>query len=198
MIGQYNLAQCFKACFAVVGGLLCFGLAYFFFRYMPAFVMGSFGYPLSTQIANLAAFAALIALWFSGYRVWSQRGGLQSYHESAFYHDLGTETASALVVDHYAHQVTASAHVLTQLFLAGPLLLLKAWTLFRSQIKQSPELEQRLSDCLAMLRSANKWQSLTDYPNMKTEILHLAQMGVIDFSAHKGIPRIKAERVHGA
>jgi hypothetical protein len=198
MIAQYNRAQFIKACFAALGGVFCFGLAYLFFRYTPIFVMGSFGYPLSPLAANLVTLAALIALWFSGYRVWSKRGGLQSYHESAFYHDLGSDTAGAFMVDHYAHRVTASAHVLTQLFLAGPLLLLKAWTLFSSQISHSPELEQRLGDCLAVLRSANKWQSLTDYPNMKTEILHLAQMGLIDFSAHKGTPRIKAERTHGA
>lgn len=198
MIAQYNRVQFIKACFAVLGGVFCFGLAYLFFRYTPSFVMGSFGYPLSPLTANLVTFAALIALWFSGYRVWSQRGGLQSYHESAFYHDFGTESAGAIVVDHYAHQVTASAHVLSQLFLAGPFLLLKAWTLLNSQIGYSPEREQRLGDCLSVLRLANKWQSLTDYPNMKTEILHLAQMGLIDFSAHKGMPRIKAEKIHGA
>lgn len=53
-------------------------------------------------------------------------------------------------------------------------------------------LEARLLETLAVLRAANKWQPITDYPNHRSEILYLAQIGKIDFSTAKGVPRIKA------
>jgi hypothetical protein len=82
--------------------------------------------------------------------------------------------------------------MLTQLFLSGPLLLLRSLTLVSSRIPESPELSNRLQQALELLRAANKWQSLSDYPSHRTEILYLAQMGLIDFSGHSNPPRIKA------
>jgi hypothetical protein len=98
-----------------------------------------------------------------------------------------------VVVDFYAHRVTGPAYILSQVFLAGPLLLFRAATLVKSLLPSGGDLEERLGSTLGLIRSANKWQSLNDYPNNKTEILYLAQMGLIDFSAHKGTPRFKAK-----
>jgi hypothetical protein len=125
-------------------------------------------------------------------------GGLQSYHESGFYHDLGEDTAGAVMVDHHFHGITGSAHILSQLFLAGPLLLLRVGTLIASRLPANSRLETRLSDSLAVLRTANKWQAITDYPERTEEILFLARMGLIDFSSAKGVPRIKADRGPGS
>lgn len=59
-------------------------------------------------------------------------------------------------------------------------------------------METKLSDTLAVLRTANQWQAITDYPERTEEILFLARMGLIDFSAAKGVPRIKADRGPGS
>lgn len=176
----------------MMSGLACCFLTFLFFRYLPAFIASLFRAPLSTSVAVGIGFLGLGAAWFSGYRTWKARGGLFSYHESGIYHDLGGETAGAYVVDFYAHQITGPAYVLGQIFMAGPQFLLRAWTLLRSRITHTPELELRLEQTLAVLRAANKWQGLNEYPNAKTEILYLAQMGLLDFSAHKGTPRFKA------
>lgn len=98
------------------------------------------------------------------------------------------------MVDHYVHRVTGTAHVLSQLFLAGPLLLFRVNPLIASLLPDNSRLESKLADTLAVLRAANKWQAITDYPNRQTDILQLARMGLIDYSAGKGIPRVKADR----
>ena len=192
MIRRYNLSQTIKAILLIVGGLFCCWLAFLFFRYLPAFLASQFRYTLSTTVAVGIGFFGLAAAWFSGYRTWKARGGLFSYHESGLYHDLDGDTAGAHVVDFYAHRVTGPAYVLGQIFMAGPQFLLRAWTLLRSRITHSADLESRLEGTLAVLRTANKWQGLNEYPNSRSEILYLAQIGLLDFSAHKGTPRFKA------
>ncbi|TLD69621.1 hypothetical protein FEM03_16825 [Phragmitibacter flavus] len=191
MIRRYNRNQLIKAILALGGGILYCFITYLFFRYIPAYIASNFGSPLSPTVAIAIGILGLAVAGISGYRNWKNRGGLQSYHESAFYHDLGESNGSAFMLDYYAHRVTAPAHVLSQIFLAGPLLLLKAGTLFSSMLPFSTDLEDRLAAALKALKAAKKWQSLDEYPDRQTEILFLAQMDLIDFSAHKGQPRIK-------
>ena len=192
MIKRYNQSQTLKAVLLFIGGLVCCGLAYLFFRYLPVFVAWWLHYPLPKVVPLCTGLAGLAVTWFSGYRTWRNRGGLFSYHESALYHDLGEDTTGAVVTDFYAHRVTAPAYLLGQVFLAGPLGILRALTLLHSRISYSAELESRLEDTLAKLRAANKWQGLGEHPDARTEILHLAQMGLIDFSDHNDTPRFKA------
>lgn len=84
------------------------------------------------------------------------------------------------------------AYVLGQIFLGGPLFLLRGWKHWVQRLPDSPDLEPRLNHSLGILRAAGKWQSIEEYPDLKLEILMLALMKKIDFSAHKGTPRIKA------
>lgn len=192
MISRYNRAQLIRAIFSLLGGLTCCCLAFLFFRYAAAFVAWRFELPLSSAQTGWIGLAGLAVVLASGYRTWKSQGGLQGYHESSLYHDLGEETAGAVVVGIYAHRITAPAYMLTQLFLSGPLLLLRSLTLVSSRIPESPELSNRLQQALELLCAANKWQSLADHPSHRTEILYLAQMGLIDFSGHSNPPRIKA------
>ena len=182
------------AVLCLLGGAVCCVLTWLFFRYVPAFAAWQFGFKWSPGISNSVAAASLAVVFFSGYRTWRAGGGLQGYHESGFYHDLGEDTAGAVVVDQYVHRITGSAHVLSQLFLAGPLLLLRVGTLVASRLPDDSRLESKLADTLVVLRTANKWQSITVYPERTDEILFLARMGLIDFSPAKGVPRIKADR----
>lgn len=192
MISRYNRTQTVKAILLTIGGLFCCWIAYLFFRYVPVFLGWQFGHALPTQIAVGIGILGLAASWFSGYRTWKARGGLFSYHESGLYHDFGDHTAGAYIVDFYAHRITGPAYALGQIFMAGPQFILRAWTLLRSRISRSAELESRLENTLAALRSANKWQGLHEYQESRSEILYLAQMGLIDFSGHNGTPRFKA------
>ena len=194
MIRRYNRRQTLMALLCLLGGVLCCGLTWLFFRYVPAHAAWQVGFNWSPGTSNGVAMFGLAAVFVSGYQIWREGGGLRGYHESGFYHDLGEDTAGAVIVDHYMHRVSGLAHVLSQLFLAGPLLLLRAGTLIASRLPERGRWETRLMDTLAVLRTANKWQAITDYPERTEEILFLARMGLIDFSPAKGVPRIKADR----
>ena len=192
MIRRYNCYQQFRALLYLVGGFICYFLAWLFFRYIPVLIAYQFGIPFSERAAVIVAGLGLAAVSFSGYRRWQAGGGLQGYHESALYHDLGEDTAGACVVDFYAHRITGPAHILSQIFLAGPVFLLRVPTLIANLLPANAGLEGRLIETLATLRAVNKWQPITDYPDLRSEVLYLAQIGKIDFSAAKGVPRIKA------
>ncbi len=193
MIRKFNRRQKLLAIVSLAGGVVCYFLAYLFFRYGPELAAHQFGYWWSATTSNAVAVLGLIVVSFSGYRIWKSGGGLKGYHESSFYHDLGEENGGAMMVDFYVHRITGPAHFLSQLFLAGPLLILKVATLKESLIPESAILERKLAETLSLLRDANKWQSIMDYPGLADEILYLARMKLIDFSTAKGTPRIKAD-----
>ncbi len=193
MIRRYNRMQILLAVLAAAGGIVCYFLAYLFFRYIPALAVGQFGFRFKAEAFVALPLLLLGVLTFSGYRRWKAGGGLQGYHDSAFYHEMDIGAGGALMVDLYAHRITGSAHVLSQVFLAGPLGLLRCRTLAASLVPYSQDLEDRLAETREILRAANKWQSITDYPERTIEILYLARMGLIDFSTAKGTPRIKAQ-----
>jgi hypothetical protein len=143
------------------------------------------------------AWGILLLVTLSGYRVWKNRGGFHGYHESSFFHDLGEESGGGMMMDHYAHRITGPAYVLSQLFLAGPLLAIRGFSRFRNCIAAKPGLEDRLKWTLERLRQINKWQNVEEHPDLRREILLLAQMREIDFSIAKGQPRIRAWRTNG-
>lgn len=193
MIRSYNLRQILLAVFSLLGSAVSYGCAWLFFRWVPSFAAGSFGLRIPPEAAMWIAIACLLVITATGYRVWKSGGGLQGYHESALYHDMDLVSGGSVIVDLYAHRITGSAHILSQIFMAGPLWLLRAGTLWTSRIPNEPGLENRLGGTLSMLRQIRKWQAITEHPEHSEEILYLARMGKIDFSTAKGVPRIKAD-----
>ncbi len=190
MISAYNRSQIIKAVFLALAGVICYLIAWVFFKYGLAMIFGGFRLPV-VWIPWLTL-AALFVITGSGYRQWQQGDGFKTYVESSLFHDLGDDSGSAFWADHYARRVTGPAYIVSQVCLGGPLFLLKAWKHFQQRLVAWPGLEERLKEVLNLLRAANKWQSIDEHPQHRREILMLAQMKQIDFSAHKGIPRIKA------
>ncbi len=197
MIAAYNTSKLIRGVVCVCASLVCFALAWLFFRYSATWILDSFR--VSTSWAPWLAVGALAGVCLSGHATWKRGQGFQSYVESALYHNLpgGADTAGANVVDHYAHRVTGPAYVLGQVFLGGPILLLKGIAHLRQRLPNEAGLETRLHHALGILRAANKWQPITEHPALRREILLLAQMKQIDFSAYKGIPRCKASPPNG-
>lgn len=190
MIAAYNRTQILKGVLLVLLALVCYGLAWLFFRYGLALVFH--GFRFSPASIPWIATAALGLVTWGGFRQWRNGEGFTTYADSPFFHDLGEDTAGAVVVDHYARRVTGPAYVLSQIFLGGPLFLLRGLKHVRQMLPDEAGLETKLNHALGILRAANKWQALAEYPHLRREILMLAQMKQIDFSAHKGTPRIKA------
>ncbi len=190
MIAAYNRSQILKAVFLALAGVICYLIAWWFFELGLTMIFGGFRLPMAW--VPWLTLAALLVITGSGYRQWQQGGGFKTYVESSLFHDLGDDSASAVWTDIYAHRVTGPAYIVSQVCLGGPLFLLKAWKHFQQRLVAEPRLEERLKEVLCLLRAANKWQSIDEYPEHRREILMLAQMQQIDFSAHKGTPRIKA------
>lgn len=195
MIAEYNRYQILKGVFSLIAGLVCYWLAWLFFRYGLAMVFHGFGF--SPDFILWISITALGVITWSGYRHWQNGDGFKTFVESSLFHDLGEDSGGAVMVDHYARQLTGPAYVLSQIFLGGPLFLLGARKHFKQRLPNEAGLEVKLHQALGILRSANKWQAMTEYPNLRLEILMLAQMKQIDFSAHKGLPRIKASLPDG-
>ncbi len=197
MISAFNRSQIVWAVFGLAGSAVCYVLAWLFFEYGATMALHAFGYP--TGSAPWIAFAALGGITFSGWRTWKNGEGFQSYAESALCHDFGgaANTAGAHVADYYAGRVTGTAYVLSQIFLGGPLLLLKNLHRIRTRIPEEAGLEQKLAHLLVVLHAANKWQGLADYPGQEREVLLLNLMKKIDFSQHKGNVRFKAKTSDG-
>ena len=197
MITPSSRTQILKAIGLVILGIICYGIAWVFFAYGLAFIFHMLS--LSGTWLSWVAPAAMLAITWSGYRQWQKGDGFKSYVESSLFHDLGDDSGGAVWTDIYAHRVTGPAYMISQVCLGGPLFLLKAWKHLQQRLIAESGLEARLQQVLTTLRVANKWQSIDEYPDQRREILMLAQMKQIDFSAHKGTPRIKASPPsHGA
>ena len=192
MIRRFNRKQLLLAVISLLGAVVSYGCGWLFFRYVPGYAAGFYGQNFSPAVAAWIAIAGLATITVSGYRNWKSGGGLHGYHESALYHNLDPVSGGSMMMDIYAHRITGPAFVLSQVFLAGPMGLLKSRTLWQSRIPHDTGLERRLEATLSMLRQINKWQPMTEHPDHHQEILLLARMWKIDFSAIKGIPRIKA------
>lgn len=191
MIRQYNRSELLLGISSVLAGAFGYGCVYLFFRHAPEYVLAKFGIRGPDSWFVACSLVVLVLISASGYRLWKRRGGFCSYLESGLYHELDLSSGGACAADHYAHQVTAPAYLLSQLFLSGPLMTLRGIARFKNRIDPDPSVEHRLEQTLAMLRSINKWQSLSEHPGNEDAILLLAKMGRIDFSTARG-PRFKA------
>ncbi len=194
MIASYNRLQILKGLFLLAASIVCYAVAWMFFRYGLAFVFHSFRLPAT--LVPWLSLAALGAVTYGGWRQWQRGDGFNSYLESSLFHDLGN-SGGAFLVEEQTHRVTGPAYLLSQIFLGGPLLALRAIKHLRQRLPTMEGLEARLHETLSLLRMANKWQSIEDHPERRLEILMLAQMSKIDFSTHTGIMRIKARPDHG-
>lgn len=191
MIKAYNRSQLLKASLYLLLAAGCFSLAWLFFHL--AFQLVGSSFRISVFYRNLAEVITMTGICFSGYMSWKRGHAFTSYVESNLFHDLGDSAGGGVAVDHYARQVTGPAYLLSQIFLGGPLFLFRAIKCLRQRLPESRELEGRLEAMLKTLLKANKWQGMNEYPGHEQEILMLAQMKQIAFSAFKGVARFKAE-----
>lgn len=134
-----------------------------------------------------ASLVPLLPVTFIGLIGWFRAKadqGLVSYHESGLM--LGAPTTGA---GHHArrgiNRVAGIAYILSQIFLSGPLQLLRGINRLRDLIPLSEELEEKLAATLSEIQTRNKWESPEDYPEQVREVFLLNRMELIDFSPTK-------------
>ncbi len=85
----------------------------------------------------------------------------------------------------YANRVTGPSYMLSQIFLAGPIQLMKAIGRFRSLIPYSDTLKARIQRQLEKIETAKKWQDLSEYRDNALETLYLIRMNKVQYSPRK-------------
>ncbi|WP_395734586.1 hypothetical protein [Prosthecobacter sp.] len=197
MIAKFNRGQVFGAARGLAGSAFCYALTWVFLHRVASALLGAFN--ISATHATWLSWLMVIVMTFSGWRTWKGGQGFENYAESVFSPDLtgSDERMWSRKMDNPGQELRGTAYVLSQLFLSGPLLLLKNLHRIRTRVPEEAGLEQKLADLLAVLHAANKWQGLADYPGQEREVLLLNLMKKIDFSQHKGNVRFKARNSDG-
>jgi len=195
MIADYNRMELTLAILCGVGALFVYAITFVFFCFIFALFSGllpELNHKFSVLGAECFGITALILISISGNSTWRSSGKFESHHASDLNQRLEEVSVGAFVVNRYTARVTGPAYLLSQLFLGGPLLALRGLVHLRNRIPSEPGLEENLQRVLQAVTQANQWQSLNDYPADRREILLLAKMGLIDFSAAKGVPRLRS------
>ncbi|MEM7144596.1 MAG: hypothetical protein AAF591_05645 [Verrucomicrobiota bacterium] len=170
-------------------GVIAYGLAGLFFYFALRMVARQFDLEWSGAVEWGVVLVGLLGLTISGWRKWLKGEGHDEYAETDLYFGLSTETSGAYVVEHYATRVTGPAYFLSQLFLAGPLQLLKGWARLRRLIPREAGLEGKLEALRREIEARGKWHSASEYSGRERELAYLVRMGLVDFSPRKGSVR---------
>ena len=182
MIAAHNRRQLALAFLSALIGVACSMLAFVFFRFAARFVGTSIEWSGLVESSEIIAGIAVGALFLSGYRLWRSGIGHTTFVDSSLNVNVEAVSGGAMMTGVYAQRVSVPAYFLSQVFLAGPLQLLGAYTKIRSRIPDEPGLEARLENLLATLIEKDKWESLTDYPQQLEELNHLIRMGKLQYS----------------
>lgn len=188
VIRRYNTSQIVKGLLRIGLGVVAFWLAFVFFRFAAERLLewlGVKGY----SPAQIAAVCTVL-LGLTGFRQWVKGGEGSTFTESVLYdmnwlaHDLDPFRSSIV------SQVPGLAYALSQVFMAGPLQVLKGVAMLRSLLPASGDLEARMLRLLEEMRAVSGWQDARKYADHGEELGALIRCGAIEFSATKG--RVKA------
>ena len=191
MIRDYNRRQILLGCLNLFASLLACAATYGFFRIVLHMVGESFHLDMSPVMQSLAALALLVVVIIAGIVQWKRGQGHEEYADSALNVQLEWVSGGAYMMEHYAQRVTGPAYVLSQLFLSGPLQLMKGISKFRSLIKPDAAFEARLVEMLGQVRLKKTWHPVVTYAGREKELSALISMDRLEYSPRKGTVRTK-------
>jgi hypothetical protein len=189
MIHSHNRTQVLYALLLLVGSLWFFGSV---FGVSFAILADESGWSLLTETAAAFGIFAVALLVTIGHRRWVREGGLSGYQERLRRknHYKGSELDDPDEVGYLLQ--TPEGYFLVQIFKNAPQWPFMAYGRLMSRLPEDGLLESRLQKTFQKIKAANKWQGLEDYPGQKSEVQHLIQMHLLDFSDFKGALRFKA------
>lgn len=186
MVAAFNRKQIVLGILSLLLSGVVTVVAFFFFRFASGMILSAFDFEGWDWLPDAIAAVAVGIIFVSGMTHHARGLSHSGYEESSLYPDLPIETGGAAVVDFYTHRVTGCAYLLSQFFLAGPLQLCRGIARFRSRIRDEPGLDQRLTETLESIESADRWQPLGDYRDRAQEVVYLIRMNRIQYSSRKG------------
>jgi hypothetical protein len=188
VIRRYNTSQIVKGLLRIGLGAVAFWLAFIFFRFAAEIFFERFGVK-GYSPAQVAAVCTVL-MGASGLWQWVKGGERSTFTDSVLYdmnwlaHDLDPFRRSI------ASQVPGLSYALAQVFIAGPLQVLKGVAMLCSLLPVSGDLEARMLRLLEEMRAVSGWQDARKYADHGEELGALIRCGAIEFSATKG--RVKA------
>ncbi len=186
MITRYNRLQILRAAISLCIGVGAFVVAWLFFKFVVVLTNKQWGGTWTEHQAALLAWGCLAVVAISGFVRWRIGGGHHLFHESGMMITAEPQTGLGFHVHEQASRVSAWSYLLGQIFLAGPLQVLGAFTKLRERIPPSPTLEAELLAFRDELRSRKRWVEISDYPGRELHVAYLSRLGLIDFSPRKG------------
>lgn len=191
MIATFNRKQMARAILAIFLGLIAAAITIGFFY--GALRMVFEGFDLDDQMTWIPVIvgAALVVIFYSGWDLWRRGFGQQDFSESSFGGGFDNSTASGVWANVETFQARGCATAISQIALASPLQFLKAHDLIRSRIAPDRGLESTLKDLLRKIEAKDRWHPIAEYRGRETEVMYLVRMGIVEFSARKGLLRPK-------
>lgn len=190
MIKTFNRQQVLYGCLRAALSLFLFAITYTFFHFIASLFVEEFELDVAPKVIISIASACVLGVAATGFFRWKNGQGHFTMAEA----NIPDNTDTSLLNWHvYQKDLTSNAtsvYLLTTLFLAAPIQLLKAYDHFQSLIPQDSALETRMLEFLNQLQAINQWQDFNAHPGWERELIFLIKMGRIQYSAQKG--RIKA------
>ena len=191
MIARHNLRQSLLAVLSLCIGLCAFAAAWWFFKFATAFSIQRLGGNVSAPLLSLIAWTCVALIALAGFLRWRNGGGYHRFDESGLMITAEPRTGVSLDVHETAERIGAWTYVLGQIFLAGPLRVLRAFEHWKSRIPNSPVLENELIALHGQLRAKNKWLPVSEFAGREQHIVYLARLDLIDWSPRKGTLRAR-------
>lgn len=187
LIRKHNSRQTRRALFAIIFSILGTAAAFFFFKYFAKVIAWELFDSKSKIIPLLAGIGAVALIYWEGFRRTKNGQGLDEFAESPLYLGLDWSNGGAMLVEMEVARVTGPAYALVQLFLCGPLQLLKCRAYLASRIEPHAGLAQNLQHLLDRIVQNGKWHRVETYHAEYPELRQLVSMELVDFSARKGL-----------
>ncbi len=188
MIKSFNRRQRIRAVISVMMGIAAYLLASGFFYLATHQALRMLDPSAGVEWRFGIPAAVLVVISLSGWL--RHRRDESSDLSDAVMWKGDVETPGAFVVQDRVNQLSSSAWMLSQLFLAGPLRFLQAVDLWRSCLPVGTDLEQRMTLLLRELKSRNQWVSAESFKDHWEPLSALIRTGHVDFSSIKG--RVRA------
>ena len=184
MIRRFNRRQGIRAVGSILIGIVAYLLAFAFFYFVANRAASMLPPGLPDWFESAASASILAIITVSGW-IRHRRNEAADLSDAVMWKG-DVDMPGAFVAQDRINQVSATAWMLSQLFLAGPQRILQAFDLWRSCLPVGTDLEQRMLLLLRELRSRNQWVPVESFQQHGEALAALIRTGHVEFSSIKG------------
>ena len=184
MLRRFNRRQRIRAVGSILIGIVAYLLAFAFFYFVANRAASMLPPGLPDWFESAASASILAIITVSGW-IRHRRNEAADLSDAVMWKG-DVDMPGAFVAQDRINQVSATAWMLSQLFLAGPQRILQAFDLWRSCLPVGTDLEQRMLLLLRELRSRNQWVPVESFQQHGEALAALIRTGHVEFSSIKG------------